>query len=200
MGSADQKSGRWREKISHEMLEYAINVVYLTLIFAVFTQYRRLLLAAHGIDYTNYWVAVIQALVLGKVIMVGNVFRLGRGLERQLAARRHACATLAQGLHGARPQPQPVRDRLAHLDYRLKHLAHQKISRSEAKLNTLSASLSQLDPHAVLNRGYAIALGPDGRPVHDAASLQPGDALRLTFARGAAHATVDRVVAAPKAQ
>ena len=126
--------------------------------------------------------------------------RLGRGLERQLAARRHACATLAQGLHGARPQPQPVRDRLAHLDYRLKHLAHQKISRSEAKLNTLSASLSQLDPHAVLNRGYAIALGPDGRPVHDAASLQPGDALRLTFARGAAHATVDRVVAAPKAQ
>lgn len=82
MGSADQKSGRWREKISHEMLEYAINVVYLTLIFAVFTQYRRLLLAAHGIDYTNYWIAVIQALVLGKVIMVGNVFRLGRGLEQ----------------------------------------------------------------------------------------------------------------------
>ena len=126
--------------------------------------------------------------------------RLGRGLERQLAAKRHEFATLAQALHGARPRPQPAIDRLNHLAYRLENLARLKISRSETKLNALSASLSQLDPHAVLNRGYALALGPDGRPVRDAAKLQPGDALNLTFARGMARATVDQVVAAAKAQ
>ena len=56
---------------------------YLTLVFAAFTQYRRFLLAAHDITYTNYWVAVIEALILAKVIMIGGVFRLGRGLEQK---------------------------------------------------------------------------------------------------------------------
>ncbi len=72
---------KWKETVRHEMIEYAINVVYLTLVFAAFTQYTRFLLAAHDITYTNYWFAVIEALILGKVIMIGGVFHLGRGLE-----------------------------------------------------------------------------------------------------------------------
>jgi hypothetical protein len=83
MGSSKQGNRGWKEKISHEMLEYGINVIYLTLVFAAFTQYRRLLLAAHDIVYTNYWIAVIQALILGKVIMIGAVLRIGRGLEQK---------------------------------------------------------------------------------------------------------------------
>jgi hypothetical protein len=63
------------------MVEYGLNFAYLTLMFAAFTQYRRLLLAAHDITYTNYWFAVIEAAVLAKVIMIGGVVRLGRGLE-----------------------------------------------------------------------------------------------------------------------
>jgi hypothetical protein len=46
-------------------------------VFAAFTVYRRLVLAAYDISYTNYWVAVIEALILGKVIMIGGVFHLG---------------------------------------------------------------------------------------------------------------------------
>ena len=48
--------------------------------------------------------------------------------------------------------------------------------------------------------GYALAVGPDGRAVRDAAMLAPGDGLRLEFARGEAETTVTRVVAAPKGQ
>ena len=70
-----------KEKIRHELIEYTFNVAYLAAVFATFTIYRRLLLAAHDITYTNYWFALIEALVLGKVIMIGGVFRLGRGLE-----------------------------------------------------------------------------------------------------------------------
>jgi hypothetical protein len=70
-----------RTKARHELTEYALNVIYLTLVFATFTVYRRLLLAAEGITYTHYWVALIEALILGKVIMIGGLFRLGRGLE-----------------------------------------------------------------------------------------------------------------------
>jgi len=65
------------------MVEYWINVIYLTLVFAAFTQYRRFVLAAYDITYTNYWISIIEALILAKVIMIGNVFHLGRGLEHK---------------------------------------------------------------------------------------------------------------------
>jgi len=81
MDSPDKKRSTWKEKIFHEVTEYWFNVIYLALVFAAFTEYRRLVLAAHDIAYTNYWVALIEALVLAKVIMIGGVMRLGRGLE-----------------------------------------------------------------------------------------------------------------------
>src|SRR5678815_3246377 len=68
-------------KLRQELIGYGINVIYLTLVFGAFTMYRRLLLAAHDISYANYGVALIEALILGKVIMIGDVLRLGRGLE-----------------------------------------------------------------------------------------------------------------------
>jgi hypothetical protein len=83
MSSPDKKKGSLKEKIFHEMAEYWINVFYLTLMFAAFTQYRRLVLAAYDITYTNYWVAVIEALILAKVVMIGDVLRLGRRLEHK---------------------------------------------------------------------------------------------------------------------
>ena len=83
MSGTDTKKGKLKKKIVHEVTEYWINVCYLTVVFAAFTQYRRFLLAAHDITYTNYGFAVIEALVLAKVIMIGEVARLGRGLERK---------------------------------------------------------------------------------------------------------------------
>jgi hypothetical protein len=83
MNSADTKKGDLKKKIVHEVVEYWIIVLYLAILFAAFTQYRRLLLAAYDITYTNYWVAAIKALVLGKVIMVGEALRIGRGLEQK---------------------------------------------------------------------------------------------------------------------
>jgi len=81
MGNPEGIAGGWRAKVTHELIEYWINVAYLALVFASFTWYRRLLLAAYGISYTNYGVALIEALILGKVIMIGGLLHLGRGLE-----------------------------------------------------------------------------------------------------------------------
>ena len=82
MSSTDKKKKRnWKKKIFQELVEYWLNVAYLAMVFAAFTQYRRFILAAHDITYTNYGVALIEALILGKVIMIGAVLRLGRGLE-----------------------------------------------------------------------------------------------------------------------
>jgi hypothetical protein len=83
LASPDKAEGSWTGRLRQGVAEYLVNVVYLALVFAAFTQYRRLTLAAYDIAYTNYWVAVIQALILGKVIMIGAIFHLGRGLEHR---------------------------------------------------------------------------------------------------------------------
>lgn len=38
------KSETLKQKARHELIEYALNVVYLTIVFAAFTIYRRLIL------------------------------------------------------------------------------------------------------------------------------------------------------------
>jgi hypothetical protein len=83
MSSLDKKKKSLKEKIFHEMAEYWIIVGYLTLVFAAFTWYRRLVLAAHDITYTNYWVPAIEALILAKVVMIGDALRLGRSLDQR---------------------------------------------------------------------------------------------------------------------
>ncbi len=82
MDDAAPGRGGWKARIGEELIEYSINVVYLAIVFAAFTNYRRLILASYGIVYTDYWVAVIEALILGKVIMIASVLRIGRRLER----------------------------------------------------------------------------------------------------------------------
>lgn len=83
MNAPDKKKRNWKKILFEELVEYWINVAYLGLVFAAITQYRRLILAAYAIEYTDYWIALIKALILAKVIMIGAVLRLGRGLEQK---------------------------------------------------------------------------------------------------------------------
>ena len=73
----------WKDRLRHDFVDYWGNVKNLTLVFAAFTQYRRIVLAVHDITYTNYGFAVIEALLLGKVIMIGDALGLGHGLEQR---------------------------------------------------------------------------------------------------------------------
>jgi len=127
------------------------------------------------------------------------------GVRLQHALRRQTehCAVRLQGLslrHGsARPRPVKMADGISHLQYRLTRQSQWAISQYSGKLNSLASSLTQLDPHAVLSRGYTLAIGSDGRAIRDASRLSPGDLLKLRFARGSAEATVNQVVASPEA-
>ena len=129
--------------------------------------------------------------------------QLGKGLRlavlRQNDANQFRLQAMGQRLLAARPQVHPQVTTLDHLRYRLRNRLATQISQHSGKLNALSSSLSQLDPHAVLARGYALAIGPDGRAIRDAAQLTSGDALNLSFARGMAVTEVKRVVATPEA-
>jgi hypothetical protein len=72
-----------KKRVVREITDYAINFVYLACFFGVFTLYRRLVLAEYEITYLNYGFSVIEALVLAKIIMIGDIIGLGRGLEEK---------------------------------------------------------------------------------------------------------------------
>ncbi len=73
----------WKQKLVHELIEYWINFGYLAFFLVAFAWYRRLILAEYQVHYTNYWFPLIEAAVLAKVIMMGDLLRLGRGLEHK---------------------------------------------------------------------------------------------------------------------
>ena len=127
----------------------------------------------------------------------------GNRLHHALRRQTEHCAVRLQGLglrhSGARPRPEKLADGINHLQYRLTRQTQWAISQYSGKLNSLASSLIQLDPHAVLSRGYTLAIGPDGRAIRDATRLSPGELLKLRFASGAAEATVNKVVANPEA-
>lgn len=125
--------------------------------------------------------------------------RLLRAQHNQIERSRLRLTALVQRQTTARPRLEQLADSLDHLRYRLDNRTRWALSQHSGKLNSLGSSLKQLDPHAVLTRGYALAIGPDGQAIRDAATLTPGNTLQLSFARGAATARVEQVVATPEA-
>jgi len=55
--------------------------IYLALMFAAFTGYRRFVLSESGISYFHYGAAVVEALILAKVILIGQALGLGKRFE-----------------------------------------------------------------------------------------------------------------------
>ncbi|SPF49449.1 conserved membrane hypothetical protein [Syntrophobacter sp. SbD1] len=81
MNEANTKRTGWKSKAIHEMAEYYIMFMYLAVFFGSFEWYRRLILAEYQISYLHYGAGVIKALILAKVIMVGQTLHLGRRFE-----------------------------------------------------------------------------------------------------------------------
>ncbi|NGY06767.1 exodeoxyribonuclease VII large subunit [Solimonas terrae] len=84
------------------------------------------------------------------------------------------------------------RHRLEQLQARAGEALRRRVNDARARLLRCEAPLQSLNPHAVLERGYAIALDADGRALTDAARTQAGARLSLLLARGRIDATVEQ--------
>ena len=62
--------------------------------------------------------------------------------------------------------------------------------RARATVDGLAARLTIADPGNALARGFALVRRSDGSLARDSEALSPGDALRITLARGEVDATV----------
>ena len=76
-----KKKKTFKQKLFHELSEYGINVIYLTLFFGAFAVARRLTLAHYGIYVDDYFIALIKALVIGKVIMIAAFLNISKKFE-----------------------------------------------------------------------------------------------------------------------
>ena len=124
-----------------------------------------------------------------------------------LLSQRLALAHPSRGLDGAAARMALLRQRLAHAgpqaageadlprvrdaQRRLHPAILHTLQRRDQRRAVLAERLLGLDPTGPLQRGFVLALGPDGRPVTRAAALPTGASLRLRWVDGERKATLD---------
>ncbi|CAN5230209.1 exodeoxyribonuclease VII large subunit [soil metagenome] len=83
-----------------------------------------------------------------------------------------------------------IRLRLADVRAALPHETARQLERTQTRFEHLNQRLRAADPLAILDRGYAVVLGPDDRVAADASRLAIGDPLKIRLARGRIEAEV----------
>lgn len=71
----------FKEKAIEEFKLYWLIATYLALMLGAFAWYRRLVLSESGVAYVHYGGAVIAALILAKVILIGQALHVGKRFE-----------------------------------------------------------------------------------------------------------------------
>lgn len=64
-----------------ELKEYLIITLYLWLIFGLFVIYKSVILAEHHLDASIHGFALINALALGKIMLIARAFPMGKRFE-----------------------------------------------------------------------------------------------------------------------
>ena len=110
---------------------------------------------------------------------------LRRALAQRLAAVDSRLNTLERYLRRPLKQVSDLRRRLA-------AAAGNLAAGRAARVESLRRALRAYNPRAVLERGYAIVRGPDGRVLRDAAVTRLGDPLIIQLAAGELTATITK--------
>jgi hypothetical protein len=78
-----RKEGGWKKRIAHETGEFLWVFSYLALFFWVFSTYRELILHQLHFGYFILGTGLVNALVLSKIILLGQYVHVGRRHEKR---------------------------------------------------------------------------------------------------------------------
>lgn len=81
MSKTAAQKAQLKQKAKHELRELLTIFLYLAFFFCALTTYDMLLLKEYHVEYWNYAFALINALVITKVIMIGEYAKLGKRHE-----------------------------------------------------------------------------------------------------------------------
>ncbi len=116
--------------------------------------------------------------------------RMKNALMKIALAQKEKCERLVKDLK--RSARKYFEDKSLELDYiteKLEIAAKAFIDGKRQKLTLLDCRLNSVNPKAVLERGYSVVT-VNGRAVMSAKEIETGDTVSITFAKGAANATV----------
>ncbi|WP_353064334.1 hypothetical protein RBB77_01050 [Tunturibacter psychrotolerans] len=73
------------QRVKHELIEFWVIASYLAFFFCALVAYTMLLLKKYDVtnDALSFGFAIVNALVIGKVILIGEMMHLGRGYEKR---------------------------------------------------------------------------------------------------------------------
>jgi hypothetical protein len=77
MSGTESRKAKVKRVLLHELVEYFVNFAYLAFFFIAFAWYRRFILGEYHIASLGYWLPLIEAAILAKIIMIGDIMRLG---------------------------------------------------------------------------------------------------------------------------
>ena len=114
----------------------------------------------------------------------------GRALDAGVTAAATRLQSSGRRLGDAHPRRQleVCRRRLGALDWR--RPTGEVLGRAAGRLEAGRRHLWALDPRRVLERGFAVATGPDGTVIRAATTVAPGDAVAVRVAVGSFSAVV----------
>lgn len=72
-----------KQRALEEFRKYLIITLYLWILFALLADYKRVLLQENGINLWNQGYAIFNALIFGKVVLIGQALRVGEGMKNQ---------------------------------------------------------------------------------------------------------------------
>ena len=73
----------FKERIVHNFREVLAMFLYLWLLFALFTYHKAIVLAQHGISFRPYGLALFNAFVLAKIMLIAEEMNLGTRFRRK---------------------------------------------------------------------------------------------------------------------
>jgi hypothetical protein len=82
-GEEPGKARGLKERAIEELKVYWIITLYLWLFLGLFTVYRRLVVAETGTVYLHYGIALIEAMIIAKVVLIGRMFGFSRRFEER---------------------------------------------------------------------------------------------------------------------
>ena len=120
---------------------------------------------------------------------------MNRQISHELNRRMQQLDFLARRLLSPAQQVAHKVSHLQQLNLRLQAALSKLLQKQDQHLVRLAQNLSHLNPHAVLNRGYALVHTAEGEIVRSSSALATGQSINLTFSQGAAEAMVTKTIA-----
>ena len=116
--------------------------------------------------------------------------RLSRQINAAINQRTQALDYLARRLLSPKQQIKQQMTQVTQLRQRLSSAFVQQLLKHQQRLFRLSDSLKQLNPHAVLERGYALVQSATGALINDSAKLTKNETVKIIFAKGETKALI----------